>query len=123
MSEFELHRLAILSRSEFDAATVVFMAWAATFLFLCRDQERKWSARIGVAVGALYLTGCILLIVRCLASMVRYGRQLALLREFDSFAILANPGGLWWITLVVRYGFLALATLVPLWFIRRKSVS
>ena len=123
MTEFEIHQLAIVSRSEFDSATVVYMAWAVAFMFLCRDLTARWSARLAVAVGAVYLSGCLLLLLRCSASMVRYGRQLALLHAFPSFSILLNPGGLWRITLSVRYGFLALATLVPLYFIWLKATA
>ena len=121
MTEFEIHQLAIVSRSEFDGATVVYMAWAAAFMFLCRDLAVRWPARLVVAVGALYLSGCTLLLLRCSASMVRYGKQLALLHPFPSFAVVSNPGGLWWVTLSVRYGFLALATLVPLYFMWLKA--
>lgn len=120
MTEFELHQLAIQSRSEFDAATVIYMAWAFAFLVLCRDREARWTRGEGIGVGLVYLLGCGLLVVRCVASMVRYGRELALLHSFDSFAILSNPGGMWIVTLVLRYAFLAAATIVPLYFVRRK---
>ena len=121
MSEYELHQLAIVSRFEFDVATLVYMAWAAAFLFLCRDRTERWSRKAGWSVAALYTFGCGILLVRCIAAMVRYGKELALLRSFDSLAILSNPGGLWLTTLIVRYTFLALATVVPLYFIFLKS--
>ena len=120
MTEFELHQLAIVSRSEFDTATVIYMAWAIVFLFLCQDRSRRWTVGEGIGIGAIYVSGCGLLVVRCIASMARYGRQLALLHQFPSFGILSNPGGMWMVTLVLRYAFLAIATIMPLYFIKKK---
>ena len=91
MTEFELHQLALVSRYEFDIATVVYMAWTVVFLFLCRDRTERWSRGLGLSVAALYVIGCALIAVRCIAAMNRYGKELALLAKHPSIAIIMNP--------------------------------
>lgn len=122
MSEFELHQLAISSRYEFDIATIVYMAWTAVFLFMCRDRAERWSRGLGLWVAALYVIGCALIAVRCIAAMNRYGKELALLAEYPSISIIMNPG-LQTSTLVFRIGFFVIATMIALHFIRRKATT
>ncbi|HKX80587.1 MAG TPA: hypothetical protein VJM34_18930 [Novosphingobium sp.] len=120
MTEFELHQLALVSRYEFDIATVVYMAWTVVFLFLCRDRTERWSRGLGLSVAALYVIGCALIAVRCIAAMNRYGKELALLAKHPSIAIIMNPG-LQTSTLVFRVGFFVIASMVALHFIRLKA--
>ena len=120
MDEYELHQLAAGSRYEFDGATLAFMAWAAAFLFFSRDSGgERWSVTTGCLLGLLYLTGSGLLIIRCVAAMGRYGKQIYLLNRLPAEYVLANPG-LQWPTLVIRIALFVVAPLVVLYFIRLK---
>ena len=117
MSEYELHQLAAGSRYEFDGATLAYMAWALLFLFFsCRERER-WSAATGWALAILFLAGAGLLVLRCVAAMGRYGKQIALLSQLHSKYVLANPV-LQLPTLVIRTALFVIAPLVVIYFIR-----
>jgi len=120
MSEFELHQLAAGSRYEFDIATMVYMGWTLAVLFLCRDRTVIWSRWVALSVSALYITGCVLIVIRCIAAMVRYGKELALLAPYPSITILLNPG-LQDATLIVRIAFFAIASMAALHFIHMKG--
>ena len=116
MTEYELQQLAAGSRYEFDGATLAYMAWAVVFLFLSRGAADRWSARTGLLLAALYLSGGALMIVRCLAAMGRYGKQIALLNQLPAQYVLANPP-LQSSTLVIRMALFAIAPVAVLYFL------
>ena len=122
MDEYELHQLAAGSRYEFDGATLAFMAWAAAFLFFCRDSGGHWSVSAGCLLGLLYLVGSGLLIIRCVAAMGRYGKQIFLLNSLPAKYVLANPS-LQWPTLYIRIALFVIAPLVVLNLIRLKMTA
>ncbi|HJT41053.1 MAG TPA: hypothetical protein VJ762_12040 [Sphingobium sp.] len=122
MSEFELHQLAAGSRYEFDIATLVYMAWTLAMLFLCRDRTERWSRGMALSVGALYIAGCALIAVRCIAAMIRYGKEFALLASHPSISVLRNPE-LQNPTLIIRLAFFVIASMVALHFIRLKATT
>lgn len=117
MTEYELHQLAAGSRYEFDGATLAFMAWGLAFLFLSRGE--RWPVSSGVLMGVLYLAGAGLLVIRCVAAMGRYGKQIALLNQLPAEYVLANPS-LQLPTLWIRIALFVITPLVVLYFVRQK---
>lgn len=117
MSEFELHQLIQAARYEFDLASVALVLVSLGFVLIAQNRRSDWSARTTKLVTWAYgITGALILI-RIVASMVRFGKLNLLLEANDpsfvvSFAPLQVP------TLMLRISFIIATVVMTMHFIK-----
>ena len=120
MSEYEIHNLIMMSRAEFDIGTVVYIATGIALMCVVVLAKSNWSADTRRIITVVYLVVCGLIIIRIVASIVRFGKLNLILESMNPEFIVTNlylqaP------TLLLRIAVLILVPIATLRLVRQSS--
>ncbi len=116
MTEYELHKLLIESRWEFDRASIIVLLLSLSVCFLCRLRSDGLPTNLRWGLTALTLSGGVYFFLRGAAAIRRFLNQSQLLETLDptywhGFVPLQLP------TLIARVSLLVICLAITLLFV------
>lgn len=107
MTEYELHQLILASRAEFDIASLAMLFASLGFIFVANQGAAMWSTLNRRLFVFSYVIVSSLILIRTIASIVRFGKLNLILQSGDPEFLVSNVT-LQLPTALLRIGFFIL---------------
>jgi hypothetical protein len=120
MTEYELHQLIFASRAEFDIATVVMLVASLGFIYIAGRSLKGWDAVTRKLFLFSYMVVSLLVFLRTIASIVRFGKLNLILQAGEPEFLVTNvllqvP------TALLRIGFFIILFILTIRMIKKHS--
>ena len=120
MTEYELHQLILASRAEFDIATLAMLFASLGFIIVAHQGSALWSTFSRKLFLYSYLVVSSLIMIRTIASIVRFGKLNLILQSGDPEFLVSNAT-LQLPTALLRLGFFILVFWLTISIVNNRS--